>query len=63
MAQRECLDSCRGLAPLSGEANHPVGARPVGIQEGQEAKVQERGYGQVLPPLFRKTPGPYQRDY
>jgi hypothetical protein len=32
-------------------------------QEGQEAKFQERGYGQALPSLFRRTSGPYQRDY
>jgi hypothetical protein len=32
-------------------------------QEGQEAKFQQRGYGQVLPALFQKTSGPYQCDY
>jgi hypothetical protein len=32
-------------------------------QEGQEAQFHERGYDQVLPALFRRTPGSYQRDY
>jgi hypothetical protein len=32
-------------------------------QSGQKAKFQQRGYCQVLPALFRRTPGPYQRDY
>jgi hypothetical protein len=32
-------------------------------QERQEAKFQQRGYGQVLAELFRRTAGPYQRDY
>jgi hypothetical protein len=25
--------------------------------------VDGLGYGQVVPALFRRTPGPYQRDY
>jgi hypothetical protein len=32
-------------------------------KEGQEAKVQERGSDQVVPELFRRTHGSYQRDY
>jgi hypothetical protein len=31
--------------------------------EGQEASFQQRGHHQVLAVLFRRTPGPYQRDY
>jgi hypothetical protein len=31
-------------------------------QEGREAKFQEREYSQVLPALFRRTPGSCQRD-
>jgi hypothetical protein len=34
-----------------------------GFQEEQRAKIQRRGYSQVLPALFRRTAGPYQRDY
>jgi hypothetical protein len=34
-----------------------------GFQEEQEAKFQQRAYGQVLLALFRRTLGPYQRDY
>jgi hypothetical protein len=33
------------------------------IQEGQEAKFQQRGYDQFLLALFRRTPGSYERDY
>jgi hypothetical protein len=33
------------------------------VQEGQEAMFQQQRHGQVLPAWFRRTPGPYQRDY
>jgi hypothetical protein len=33
------------------------------MDPGQEAKFQQLGYGQVLPALFLRIPGPYQRDY
>jgi small GTP-binding protein len=29
----------------------------------KKAKIQQRGYGKVLPALFPVTPGPYQRNY
>jgi hypothetical protein len=31
--------------------------------EGNEAKFQQRWYNQVMPALFRRTAGLYQRDY
>jgi hypothetical protein len=34
-----------------------------GFQEGQEPKFQQRVCGQVLPALFRRTPGLCRRDY
>jgi hypothetical protein len=34
-----------------------------GFQEGQEAKFQQRWYGQVLPALLRRAPGSHERDH
>jgi hypothetical protein len=33
------------------------------VQERQKARFQQRRYDQALPAVFRRAPGPYQRDY